>query len=67
MTAKELINSIQIYIERYPRMADKAVVIVEQRKRRVKGDFYKRYKMSGIGFNGLVSNDNLTITIAPNE
>jgi len=67
MTGNELRGALEDYIARYPSMGNSEVFITERRGRRVRGEPYKRYGISGIGYNSLISKEGLSIDIIKAE
>ncbi len=64
MTGNDLIRFTEKYLKEFPNMADQDVIVTTQAKRRLKGgDFYRRYKITSIGMNSLVSKDCLNLGI----
>ena len=63
MKLKELIKFANEYADKYPNMLENDVILTVSRRRKVKGDYYRRYTITDIGFNSLVSKDSLNIGI----
>lgn len=63
MTGNELLKFTEQYIKEFPKMANNDIIVTTSRSRRVKGDFYKRFKITSIGMNSLVGKDSLNLGI----
>lgn len=63
MTGNDLLKFTQRYLEEFPEMANKDVIVTTPRKRRFKGDFYHRFGITSIGMSALIGKDNLNLGI----
>ena len=66
MTGNDLRQMLDKYLGEYPQFEHNDIIVSIPRKRRdTKGDFYRRFKITSIGFNSLVSKDGLDLGIEP--
>jgi hypothetical protein len=63
MKPKELIETMERYLEKFPEMEDLDITLTTTNKRRVKGSFYNHFKMTSWGFNPLTGSRGFNIGI----